>query len=111
VFGAKRIERAIDEQEGTTGNVKLEDVIEFLNHEHIRATYTAVAGLLGVKPDAMGSLLGRRNKSASWVVSTTTGLPTGYTAEDLHPRLLQKQEVIRLSHDLERRIREWRRIQ
>jgi hypothetical protein len=42
----------------TPTNPPLEEIIQFLNHKQARATYGAVAGLLGVIPRSMGARLG-----------------------------------------------------
>lgn len=39
----------------SVGDVSLEDILEFLNHEQVRATYGAVADVLGSFPGDGGS--------------------------------------------------------
>jgi hypothetical protein len=99
------------------GNMKdpiLEEIVRFLNHEQVRATYGAVAEVLsarrGIKvlPQSMGARLGPRYEAASWIVNATTGLPTGYGREDMHPALLGKREIFRSGKELEQRLARWK---
>ena len=46
-----------------------------------------------------------RSQRYSWVVSATTHLPTGYTEEQMHPALWEREEVISSSFELD----EWLR--
>ncbi len=78
----------------SAGQVTLPRILAFLNREHVRATYGAVAELLGVNPRGMGSLLGARRAEASWVVNRETGLPTDYDPSQCHPALLSKPDII-----------------
>src|ERR1700686_4430826 len=59
----------------------LDDVVAYLNAAQVRATYGAVAALVGGIAQSIGAgpggLEGRRWE-ASWVVNAETGLPTGY---------------------------------
>lgn len=84
---------------------KLADIIRFLNQEKVRATYGAVAGVLGVVPRSMGARLGPHNREASWIVNGDTGLPTGYAVDDTHPELLLSKEIIRTPGELTRRMK------
>lgn len=62
----------------------LEDVIEQLNKHHQRATYGAVAGVVG--KEAATLMNGRpRCHRDSWIVSKSTGRPTGYMDNDIDP--------------------------
>ena len=47
----------------------LEEILECLEREHIRATYSAVAAVLQVSPDSVQHSLGTSGTRASWVVS------------------------------------------
>ena len=53
------------------GSVDLPEILRFLNQEQLRATYGAVAEVLGVIPRAMGARLGRRTPSRRRLVKTT----------------------------------------
>lgn len=64
-----------------------------------RATYSAVAGYLGVEPRALMADLPRR-PAHSWVVNAKTGMPTGYRVPDLDPALLDSDRVIASSAEL-----------
>jgi alkylated DNA nucleotide flippase Atl1 len=66
----------------------------------VRATYGAVAGLLGVPPVGVGAMLGEKRHLASWVVSKSTGLPTGYLPTECHPMLTSKAHIIETVSEL-----------
>ena len=85
----------------------LQDIIDFLGEQRIRATYRAVADVLGVTP-RMGSRLGDRRPEASWIVNADTGLPTGYQQHDMHPDLLRWSEIIRTGRELSMRMAIWK---
>jgi hypothetical protein len=76
------------------GGVGLDEILTFLNDEQVRATYGAVAELLGVVPRSMAALLGPRRPEASWIVSAENGMPTGYDQSEWHPALLNRGEII-----------------
>src|SRR5579862_7851603 len=64
----------------------LQDIVRFLNEEKVRATYGAVAEVVGGIAQGIGARLDRlysRSPEASWVVNAETGFPTGYS---LHER-------------------------
>ncbi len=84
--------------------VTLEHVLMFLGRNRLRATYEAVGQVIGVPTIGVGGELGERRRDASWVVSATSGLPTGYADDDLHPDLLQSDEIIRTGEELRRRM-------
>jgi hypothetical protein len=79
---------------GTVRSTTLSEVLRFLNHEKIRATYGAVAEVLNVIPRSIGTRLGHRRPEASWVVSAKDGLPTDYHRSEMHPQLFRTPEVI-----------------
>ncbi len=58
-------------------------VLAYLNHEKRRCTYGALGGVLNVPAQKVGDYLGMRRPQASWVVCKATGLPTGYTEDQL----------------------------
>ena len=87
---------------------RLDEIIRFLNDQRVRATYGAVADVLGVIPISMGARLGDPFPEASWIVSAKSGLPTGYSPEQRHPSLLQQRSVIRQGSQLRERLEAWR---
>jgi len=93
---------------GQVDDVSLPEIIQFLNHEQVRATYRAVAGVLGVIPRTMGAKLGPRSIESSWIVSTATGLPTDYGEDEMHPALLHKIEIIVTGGELTKRMSAWK---
>jgi alkylated DNA nucleotide flippase Atl1 len=86
----------------------LADILQFLNDARRRATYGAVASVLGVPPRSMGALLGAPRAEASWVVNGDTGLPSGYEQSDWHRDLLATSDLIRTGHELTLHMAVWR---
>ena len=84
--------------------VTVETVLAYLNRERIRATYAAVAAVVGICPAAMGRALGDRRPAASWVVNAVLGMPTGYKSHQIHPELLRTPEIIRSPLELSERM-------
>ena len=79
-------------------------ILDFLGREKIRATYGAVAGVLGTSPQSIGRMLGDRRPEVSWVVNAK-GCPTGYVSHEMHPDLFSKGEIIATSGELLERMR------
>ena len=87
--------------------MSIEEVIDCLNKERIRATYGAVGAVLGCSPhpgvqarlqdwnQKRGLPPEFRHPETSWVVNGTTEKPTGYTAGEEHSELYLKKEIIR----------------
>lgn len=65
----------------------IETILDYLNAVPVRATFGAVGEVLGVRPQAVSRLLGARRPEASWIVNGSTGEPTGYTPDQVDPRL------------------------
>ncbi len=80
----------------------LELIIDALDRYHQRATYGAVAGIVGGLAQSVmsGKPRGRRY---SWIVSKATHLPTGYSTEEKHPALEERTLVL----DTPNHLREW----
>lgn len=75
----------------------LDQILDALDVARQRATYGAVAGVLGLTPRTL--MKGReRDQRHSWVVGHKTGTPTGYESDQLHPELHTTDHVIE-SHD------------
>ena len=78
-----------------TASVTLEEILQFLSHAKVRATYGAVAEVLGLSPRSMDERrFGSHRPEASWIVSAENGLPTGYSPDEWHPDLLSRSEII-----------------
>ena len=82
--------------------VSIQKVLECLNREKVRCTYGAVADVIGGIPLGVSRQLGPRRPWASWVVSKSTGHPTGYTEDQKHPDLYRKKHVITTGEELRR---------
>ena len=91
----------------TREHVTVDDLVEFLNGERVRATYTTAAWAVRKPPQSLGKNLGPRSQRNSWVVSKTTGLPTGYDESLMAPGLGQS-EIITSGEELLRRVVEWK---
>lgn len=73
--------------------LELEDITARLERHRQRATYAAVAGVVGRH---WRNVMHDQNKSHrnSWVVSKRTKLPTGYGPQDWHPELLTNENGV-----------------
>lgn len=79
----------------------LDEVIDVLHREGIRATYGAVAGVVG--GNAIGLMMGRpMDARNSWVVAVNNHLPTGYNENQLDPRLTVLPVVLDTAERLQR---------
>ena len=105
---AKTEERWRSHVAGATHDLR--DIVRFLNGRAVRATYGAVADLVGGIARAIGARLAAvysRSPEASWVVSAESGMPTGYATHERHPKLLNKTEIISSGVELEQRMFRW----
>lgn len=85
--------------------LSLDEVVELLDHHGQRATYGAVARLLGHSPRSL--LRGReRSRPFSWIVNRETGLPTGYPDDQIDPRVRESGPVISDDRELRRWLEE-----
>ena len=74
-------------------SLSLDQIVELLDQHGQRATYGAVARLVGHSPRSL--LKGRdRGRRYSWIVNRETGLPTGYQEDQIDPRLRESGPVI-----------------
>ena len=87
---------------------RVSETLRFLNETKIRATYGAVAAIIGGIAQSVGGRLGARRPIASWVVSAKDGMPRGYTVEMMHPDLMKTSAIIRTGAELKRRMAAWR---
>ena len=77
----------------------LDAILSTLHQHHQRATYSAVAAIVGQTPRML--MQGKpRAQSNCWIVSKTTGRPTGYADEDLHPQLMSNDTVLKTRDEL-----------
>jgi hypothetical protein len=78
----------------------LDRVLDLLNRHHQRATYGAVADLVG--GHARSVLQGRqRNWRHSWVVNQDTGMPTEYPSGMSHPAIAERSEILSTAEKLQ----------
>ena len=78
----------------------LDTVIATLNQHQQRATYSAVAELVGQAPRSL--MKGKpREQSNSWIVSKHSGVPTGYGDTEVHPDLKKNDVVLKTKEELE----------
>ena len=80
----------------------LDQIVDLLDTHGQRATYGAVARLVGTAPR---SLLKDRERARrySWIVNRTTGLPTGYQPDQVDPRLADSGPVL----ETDAQLRKW----
>ena len=83
---------------------KISLVVDYLNKVKTRCTYNAAAKALGVTPQALKKLLGKRRPETSWFVNTGTGNPVGYTEEEKHPELHRTKLIIKSAEVLTRNL-------
>jgi hypothetical protein len=77
----------------------LDGVLAALNRHHQRATYSAVAALVGESPRML--MHGRpREQASSWIVSKATGVPSGYSDAEVHPELKANETILRTREEL-----------
>lgn len=79
----------------------MDTILDALDTGHQRATYGAVAALLGKSPRTL--MMGcERDQRHSWIVSRRNGEPTGYAPEQVHPSLRERSEVFETKEELGR---------
>jgi hypothetical protein len=83
---------------------KITTVVAYLNDVRTRCTYNAAAKALGITPQALKKLLGDRRPENSWLVSTGTGDPVGYSDEEKHPELYRTTRIITSAEVLTRNL-------
>ena len=88
----------------STGQLTFDDIVDALDRYHQRATYGAVGGVLDQAPAFLMNGL-PRSPRYSWVVNAETLLPTGYTDEQMHPALRERDLVITSFADLDEWVR------
>lgn len=87
---------------------EIQDILDFLNGAKVRATYGAVANLLGITTDRLIEFLGEPRQETSWIVNKSTGMPgcpPGYPKFPSHPDLKVRdghiQEAVHLAEAME----------
>ena len=79
--------------------MSLDEIVDLLDQHGQRATYGAVAAVLGNSPRSL--LKGReRARRFSWIVNRVTGMPTGYPDDQIDPRLKDSGPVISTDGEL-----------
>lgn len=89
----------------TDSGITLKQILDYLNDERIRATYGAVANVLGIVPQSVGQRLGDKTKRNSWVVNSETELPSGYVDDQIDELLETNSTVVRDGRELATRVR------
>ena len=71
----------------------LDSILDVLNQFHQRATYGAVAGVVNSSPRSL--MTGRdRDQRSSWVVSRESGQPSGYSDQQKHEALNERERIL-----------------
>jgi hypothetical protein len=79
--------------------INLDQVLDLLNKHHQRATYGAVAAVVG--GHAQSVLQGRdRDWRHSWVVNRESGLPTKYPKGMIHPSIEHHERILSTGEEL-----------
>lgn len=78
----------------------IEDILECLNFCRVRASYSAVAEVIGVHQLNVGKLLPHRCAYYSWIVYSEGGKPADYADWQHHPELFNRNMIIRDSRVL-----------
>ncbi len=81
---------------------KITVVVDYLNEVKTRCTYKAAAKALGITPQELKKLLGVRRPETSWLVSSGTEEPVGYTDKEKHPELFRTKRIIKSADVLKR---------
>lgn len=82
-----------------SANLEIDQIVALLQKHKQRATYGALAGLVGRLPLAV--MQGRAKcRRDSWIVSASTGLPTDYPASEIDPDLRASARILATSEDL-----------
>lgn len=77
----------------------MDQILDQLETGRQRATYGAVAAIVGASPRALMS--GReRSRRHSWIVNLKSGLPTDYTEALIHPELTSNSAILRTKEEL-----------
>ena len=77
----------------------VESILELLQRYHQRATYGAVAALVGSTPRNV--MKGRpRDPLHSWVVNQGTGRPSDYPVAMIHPSLEERPKILSTEKEL-----------
>jgi hypothetical protein len=97
---SRKSENRAGKSPGKSGAYTLDSIVDRLDRHRQRATYGAVAGLLGRDPYTLfdGYPFTPRN---SWVVAKATGLPTKFTRAQMHADLEKNVHIITTSANLE----------
>jgi hypothetical protein len=84
----------------TTAEYTIDGIVGQLDRFHQRATYGAVAALMNRSPR---NLMGKRSRAPrdSWIVSHSTGMPTGYEPDQLHPDIASRETILSTREELE----------
>ena len=80
--------------------LSLDQIVDMLDQHGQRATYGAVARLVGHSPRSL--LKGReRGRRYSWIVNRETGRQSGYAEDQIDPRLANSGPVIATDTELQ----------
>ena len=88
-----------------TQTYSLDAILDELERFHQRATYEAVAALIGRPPHYLTNAP-PRNSRHSWVVNDATGQPTAYFADQIHPDITSRARVLSSAEELENWLRD-----
>jgi hypothetical protein len=77
----------------------IDEIVDILSAYSQRATYGAVAAVVGRSP--RGLMQGRtRSARDSWIVNSSTGLPTNYPPDLVDPRITERKAILSSAEEL-----------
>lgn len=82
-------------------DLSFEEIVDALDRHQTRATYRAVAAYLGQPATVWRKGLARTPRY-SWLVSSGTAQPLGYTEAEMHPNLERTAFVLATDGELRR---------
>src|SRR4051794_37750046 len=85
--------------EQTTSAYTIDVIVDQLDRFQQRATYGAVAAVVNRSPR---NLMDKRSRGPrdSWVVSRSTGMPSGYAPEQIHPGIKSREAILSTAEQL-----------
>jgi hypothetical protein len=83
---------------------KITLVLDYLNEVKTRCTSNAAAKALGITPQELKKLIGKRRPETSWFVNEGAGEPVGYADTEKHAELYRTSRIIKSAEVLTRNL-------
>lgn len=78
----------------------VDEILDCLSRERVRATYGAVGEVLGLPPQRIWRTLRNHTEKASWIVNARTGEPTDHPVDQRHPDLHRTSHIFKTGAEL-----------